>query len=375
MGQAEAALNIAQRNAALELAKSHALGAPAKANHFRVTAAITNIRNQIANLRVVVARLDEARATERLAQVEAERFQRLLERAAETRETVDVRLTDYAQVRARTRQALEEIHRLRVALEVPEEPPTGKPLDDVPAGLDQRHSTVVSALSAFVETLAQLGLPLPHYSETPDEYIKWIHALAPDGDLDALIERASQAAPAVEAARAQVKKAEEDLRLARLNLSYCEIRSDIDGFVSNRNVNPGNRVEQGQRLMAIRSSSEIWVDCNFKETQLDPIRIGHPVDLHLDAYPGRVFKGRVTGFSPGTGQSLALLPAQNATGNYVKIVQRLPVRVELTEPNPSDTPLFVGLSVVPYVRIKERPEGPHAGARLRANFPADSTPR
>ena len=153
-------------------------------------------------------------------------------------------------------------------------------------------------------------------------------------------------------------------------LSYCRIAADIDGVVSNRNVNPGDRVTQGQRLMAIRSLEDIWIDCNFKETQLEPIRIGHPVEIRVDAYPGKVFRGRVTGFSPGTGAATALLPAQNATGNFVKIVQRLPVRVDLVDGNPPDTPLFAGLSVEPRIFIRETPEGPHAGQRLRGSFPA-----
>jgi membrane fusion protein (multidrug efflux system) len=92
-----------------------------------------------------------------------------------------------------------------------------------------------------------------------------------------------------------------------------------------------------------------------------------PVDIHVDAYPGRVFQGRVAGFSPGTGLSQSLLPPENATGNYVKVTQRLPVRIELTEPNPDDTPLFDGLSAVPHVRFKERPTGPGAGRRLHAH--------
>ncbi len=125
--------------------------------------------------------------------------------------------------------------------------------------------------------------------------------------------------------------------------------------------------------MAIRSFEEVWIDCNFKETQLESIRIGHPVDIELDAYPDRVFHGRVSGFSPGTGAATALLPAQNATGNFVKVVQRLPVRVDLIGGNPPDTPLFIGLSAMPRVRIYERPEGPNAGQRLRGNFPSVPT--
>ena len=173
----------------------------------------------------------------------------------------------------------------------------------------------------------------------------------------------------METAEAQVKQAEEQLAEAELNLSYCEIRADIDGFVSNRNVNPGDRVATGERLLAIHSFEDVWIDCNFKETQLEPIRIGQPVDITLDAYPGKVFRGRVSGFSPATGVAMALLPPQNATGNFVKIVQRLPVRVDLVGGNPPETPLFIGLSAEPRVFIFEKPEGPNAGQRLRGNFP------
>ncbi|HWE40538.1 MAG TPA: HlyD family secretion protein [Isosphaeraceae bacterium] len=370
VAQARAALDIAKKNEAVQLAKAHAAAATAKSNHFKLVSAMTDVRNRIASLRAAIASLREKRAAETLARLEAARYLRLAGTNSATREEADIRQTQYDQAQAAAVQALEQIHSLRAALEVPEEPPPGKPLDDLPPDLDQRHSTVVSALATFAQNLADLGLPLPSYSETPDAYIKRIHALAPDGDLDALIERTAANAPAVAAARANVEKAEKDLDLARLNLSYCEIRVDIDGYVSNRNVNPGNRVTQGQRLMAIRSADEVWIDCNFKETQLDPIRIGHPVDIYVDAYPGRVFKGRVTGFSPGTGASLALLPAQNATGNFVKIVQRLPVRVELVHGNPRDTPLFVGLSVIPYVLVNQPPEGPNAGQRLRGPFAA-----
>jgi membrane fusion protein (multidrug efflux system) len=374
VAQAEATLDVARKGEAEQLAMSHAAVAQAKANHFKLVSAMTDVRNRISSLRAAIASLREKRAAETLARLEAARYLRLAGTNSATREEADIRQTQYDQAQAAVVQTLEQIHSLRAALEVAEEPPKGKPLDDVPADLDQRHSTVVSALAVFGQNLADLGVFLPGYTETPDAYIKRIQARAPDGDLDALIERVADRAPAVASARASVRKAEKDLDLARLNLGYCEIRADIDGYVSNRNVNPGNRVTQGQRLMAIRSADEVWIDCNFKETQLDPIRIGHPVDIYVDAYPGKVFKGRVSGFSPGTGSSLALLPAQNATGNFVKIVQRLPVRVELVHGNPRDTPLFIGLSVIPYVLVNQRPEGPHAGQRLRAPAAAPRSP-
>src|SRR3974377_527752 len=106
--------------------------------------------------------------------------------------------------------------------------------------------------------------------------------------------------------------------------------------------------------MAIRSLDEIWVDANFKETQLGDLRIGQPVDLYVDMYGGRhVFKGRISGFTMGTGSTLALLPAQNATGNFVKVVQRLPVRIDLVGYAAEKNPLFIGRSVVPVVHINE----------------------
>ena len=115
-------------------------------------------------------------------------------------------------------------------------------------------------------------------------------------------------------------------------------------MVTRRNVNPGNNVQVGQSLMAVRSLTEIWIDANFKETQLADLRIGQRVRCEVDMYGRRQeFEGRITGFTMGTGQTLALLPPQNATGNFVKIVQRLPVRIELTDYDPDKEPLFVGL--------------------------------
>ena len=182
-------------------------------------------------------------------------------------------------------------------------------------------------------------------------------------------------APAVKQAEAKLLQARADLDQALLNLRYCDVASEIDGVVTRRNVNPGNNVQAGQSLMAVRSLTEIWIDANFKETQLADLRIGHRVRCEVDMYGSRrEYEGRITGFTMGTGQTLSLLPPQNATGNFVKIVQRLPVRVELTDYDPDKAPLFVGLSVVPYVYYKERPTGPHAGDVLQPLYPLPQGP-
>jgi membrane fusion protein (multidrug efflux system) len=169
--------------------------------------------------------------------------------------------------------------------------------------------------------------------------------------------------------------AQRNLDQAKLDLSYCAIVAEIDGVVTNRNVNPGNNVQVGQSLMALRSLREVWVDANFKETELKDLRIGQRVDLKLDMYGGKhTFVGRISGFTNGTGSTLALLPAQNATGNFVKVVQRLPVRIDLIDYDPDKIPLFVGLSVEPTVDLRSTPDGPNAGEFLQAPLPSVPVP-
>ena len=188
----------------------------------------------------------------------------------------------------------------------------------------------------------------------------------PSGDIDQIYAQLMKEAPIVKQAEAKVAQAQRNLDQALLDLRYCDVVAEIDGVVTRRNVNPGNNVVAGQGLMAIRSLKEIWIDANFKETQLAELRIGQPVDLDVDMYGSRHnFRGRISGFTMGTGSTLALLPAQNATGNFVKVVQRLPVRIDVLDYDPEQDPLFIGLSVEPRVRIKEQPTGPDAGKFLQ----------
>jgi membrane fusion protein (multidrug efflux system) len=195
----------------------------------------------------------------------------------------------------------------------------------------------------------------------------------PQGDIDRTFDRLAAEAPAVKQAEAKLEAAKRDLALAELDLRYCDIVAEIDGVVTRRNVNPGNDVQVGQNLMAVRSLSEVWVDANFKETQLRDLRIGQAADLYVDMYGDkRVFKGRIAGFTMGTGSTLALLPPQNATGNFVKIVQRLPVRIELEGYDPDKIPLFIGTSVIPYIHVKEPPTGPDAGKFLQSSIQPSS---
>jgi membrane fusion protein (multidrug efflux system) len=153
------------------------------------------------------------------------------------------------------------------------------------------------------------------------------------------------------AAQAQIRQAAANTEAARLQLSYCTIAAPVAGIVTHRTADTGNYVAQGQPLFALVQDGR-WVTANFKETQLAYIRPGQAVDLSIDAVPSGVFHGKVDSFQAGTGSAFSTLPAENATGNYVKIVQRLPVKIVIEDGRLREYPLAPGMSVVPEVRVR-----------------------
>ena len=160
----------------------------------------------------------------------------------------------------------------------------------------------------------------------------------------------------LESLRAQKSAAQADLEAAKLQLSYCTIKAPISGRIAQRNVQVGDRVKTGQPIMAIVPLHAVYVEANFKETQLERVRPGQPASVEADIYPGYVYPGRVSGIGAGTGAAFSLLPPQNATGNWIKIVQRIPVKIELDQPLPAEYPLRVGLSLQVTIDLR-RPEG------------------
>ncbi len=154
------------------------------------------------------------------------------------------------------------------------------------------------------------------------------------------------ASASVEAARAAVQTAE-------LNLSYTRILAPQDGYITKRQVNVGDVVQKNQTLATLVFGRP-WVTANFKETQLDGMRPGQPVAIAIDAYPDVAFKGHVDSIQRGTGAQFSLLPPENATGNYVKVVQRVPVKIVIDEPVEVARVLGLGMSVVPTVDTRDR---------------------
>ncbi len=154
-----------------------------------------------------------------------------------------------------------------------------------------------------------------------------------------------------EAAGAAVEEAEAELHRAELDLEYTTIVAPADGIVGKRTAVVGQNVSPGQTLMVIVPTRDIWVTANFKETELKGMRVGQPAVIHVDAYD-RDFRGKVEGIAGATGVQFSLLPPENATGNYVKVVQRVPVRIVFDPGQDSAHLLQVGLSVEPRVRVR-----------------------
>jgi len=162
------------------------------------------------------------------------------------------------------------------------------------------------------------------------------------------------------------------LRTAYLNDARSKIYAPVDGYVAKRSVQVGQRLQPGAPLMAVVPLHQVWVDANFKETQLAHMRIGQPVTLKSDLYGSKVeFKGKVQSLGVGTGSAFSLLPAQNATGNWIKIVQRIPVRIELDAKELDKNPLRIGLSMAVDVNLHDQ-SGP-ALAQQSPKEPAFTT--
>ena len=362
----QAAVDTAQANLVLAQAAVRGLIGQARSQRFKLSRAIEDVDNQIALIRARVATWEQSKATLVLAQAEFDRAERLLATKVVSAEEYDQRREALDVAKAQVTQALENILQARVALGLPAEPPAGTSLADVPADLDQTFSSVRQALADLIQSASQLGIVPSSYNLTPKQTLDEFYRRDPTGNLDRIYAAIIKNAPSLKQAETNLMQAERDLDQAKLNLRYCTVVAEIDGVITRRNVNPGNNVQVGQSLMAIRSLRDIWVDANFKETQLRNLRIGQRVDLEVDMYGGkRIFEGRISGFTFGTGSTLALLPAQNATGNFVKVVQRLPVRIDVMNYDPEKLPLFVGLSVTPTVDLKTAPSGPNAGKFLQ----------
>jgi membrane fusion protein, multidrug efflux system len=365
----KAAVDTATAELRVATAKARGIEADAWSQRWKLQHAYENVDDQVALLRARVAALDKSQAQLVLAQLDFDRAAKLVVTNDTPRSEYDRRQAILLSARADVVAARADIRQIRASLGLPPVVDDAD-LGQVPPNLDQTFSSVLQAQADLIQSAAQLGV-VHSFEETPKQMVE---AFVTQGDVNTTFARLAADAPDVKQAEAGLEAAKRDLDQAELDLRYCDVIAEIDGVITRRNVNPGDNIQVGQALMAIRSLDEIWVDANFKETQLGELRIGQPVDLYVDMYGGRqVFKGRISGFTEGTGSTLALLPPENATGNFVKVVQRLPVRIDLENYDPDKNPLFIGTSVVPYVYFNKPPTGPNAGKFLQAHASQSQT--
>lgn len=176
---------------------------------------------------------------------------------------------------------------------------------------------------------------------------------AAEARLDAARQQVTGAKAAVVAAQAGLKAADVAVENAQLQLGYTVIRAPAAGYISEKTVQTGNVVSPGTGMMAL-VGDRLWVTANYKETQLGRIHPGQTVRVYVDAVPGVAFKARVASIQRGTGSVFSLLPAENATGNYVKIVQRVPVRIEFDDKRIGKYLIAPGMSVEPYIHVMQK---------------------
>jgi membrane fusion protein (multidrug efflux system) len=202
------------------------------------------------------------------------------------------------------------------------------------SGLDARIAAQTSARAAASQQVARLRAQLQGVKSKRSDVAVQLHK--------------------VDALKAKCDRLKAELEAARLQISYCKIAAPITGYVAEKSVQVGDRIQPGQALMAVVPLKKIYVEANFKETQLTDVRVGQPATMDADIYPGYTYKGKVAGIRAGTGAAFSLIPPENATGNWIKVVQRIPVRIELDQPPPAQYPLRVGASLEVSIHVKNK---------------------
>ena len=327
---------VAQAEADLLAAKAEARGieAEARSRRWKLQRAVEDLDNQIAVLHARVAALDKDKATLTLAQLDFNRAKQLLGTPAESRQEYDRAQKALSTADAQVNEALEQVYQARVSLGLPAQPSSGEDLGQVPRDLDETFSSVLEAQANLIQSAAQLGV-VHSFDQGPQQMLD---EFAKRGDIDRYFAQLTTEAPAV-------KQAEAKLDLAKINLGYTRITAPAGGEVSERDVRAGQYVHAGSQVITVVPDN-VWVVANYKETQLTHVAIGQRAEIRVDTFPGIVINASVDSIAPASGAQFSLLPPDNATGNFTKVVQRIPVKLRISPDNPLAGKLRPGMSVV-----------------------------
>ncbi|HKP85336.1 MAG TPA: HlyD family secretion protein [Blastocatellia bacterium] len=316
--------NVQQASSGVEMAKSGVETARGQVavSRGRVEQARAQVATAESNAAQAQAQVTAAEAEATRANADRQRYQQLYDNEVVSRQQLD-----FAVAQARSSSASLEAARKKAAATEAQIQEARAALDAAQANLQQTQSQVSAAQAQVGEASGKLAAA------------------------NAAPQQVAQSRAQVETAGADIEQARAAVAQAELNLSYTKIYAPEDGRVTKKSVEAGAFVQVGQALMAV-VPDEVWVVANFKETQLDNIRPGQPVDIKVDAYSGKTFKGHVDSIQTGTGARFSLLPPENATGNYVKVVQRVPVKIVFDEQPDPQYPIGPGMSVEPEVKVK-----------------------
>src|SRR5580698_4641917 len=276
---------------------------------------------------VYVADNQAVKAGDPLVRLDTRQYQAALDQA---QATIDARMADIQRAQADTQQQHANIEQAKAQQQV--------------ARISARHaSDEVQRYAPLAATGAETTERLAELTSTRDQALATVKANS--AAVDAAETQVGATAAQIAQARAQVEAAQASLRQARLDMQDTIVRSALAGKVGDRTVRVGQYVQPGTRMLSVVPVESTYLTANFKETQVGQMRIGQPVILHVDALPGTDLHGVVDSFAPGTGAQFALLPPENATGNFTKIVQRVPVRIRLDTGPQTRAVLLPGLSV------------------------------
>jgi membrane fusion protein, multidrug efflux system len=339
---------VAQAEADLQAAKAQARGieAEARSRRWKLQRAVEDLDNQIALLHARVAALEKSKAALRLAQIDFSRAKQLLGTPAESRQEYDRAQKALSTADAQVNEALAQVYQARVSLGLPAQPSSGEDLGQVPPDLDETFSSVLEAQADLIQSAAQLGV-VHSFDQSPKQMLD---EFAKQGDIDRYFAKLTTEAPAV-------KQAEAKLDLAKINLGYTRITAPAGGEVSERDVRAGQYVHAGTQVIAVVPDN-VWVVANYKETQLTHVAIGQRAEIRVDTFPGIAINAIVDSIAPASGAQFSLLPPDNATGNFTKVVQRIPVKLRISPDNPLAGKLRPGMSVVATILTDTTPPPP-----------------
>jgi membrane fusion protein, multidrug efflux system len=302
-----------------------------------------NLRQVQTQIKAANAEIDKAKAQVKSAQskfdvarLEIDRDKKLFEDGVVSRQKLDQSNKELSQAEADLISAQKEVEITQSKHEAIQ-----RQIDVETARLNESKNKIVSAENDYNQSLQQVDVVASQANESAGR-------LQESNSLSAQVAVGSSE---IEIAAAQVTQAQAAVDQAEIELAYTKIFAPQDGYISHKAVQEGQIVQPEQSLMTI-TQGEIWVTANFKETQIEKMKSGQKVDVYVDAYPGVIFHGQIDSFQAGTGSRFSVLPSDNAGGNFVKVVQRIPVKITFSEKPDEKYLLVPGMSVVPKVRLK-----------------------